>query len=203
MAATSKKKSNQKKSAKKASASASRTAARPAKTSKKKTTASRASAAGRPKRVKAIPDAYRGAIPYLCCNGAANAIDFYKNAFGAVELNRIEAPGGMIGHAEVRIGDDAIVMLADEYPQMGFRSPQSIGGTPTLVAIYVPDVDAFDRRARAAGAKVLRPVADQFYGDRSVSYEDPFGHRWTFATHIEDLTPEEIGRRAAAMHGQS
>lgn len=145
--------------------------------------------------VKPIPDGYHGAIPYLICKGASDAIDFYKKAFGAEELYRLAMPGGNIGHAEVRIGE-AVIMLADECPQMGASSPKTIGGSPVSVLIYVPNVDAFAKRAEAAGAKLLRPVADQFYGDRSVHLEDPFGHKWGFATHIEDVTPEEIGRRA-------
>ena len=150
-------------------------------------------------KIKPIPEGYERATPYLCCKGAAKAIEFYKKAFGAVELFRIGSPGG-IGHAEVKIGG-AIIMLADEYPDMGFLSPQTIGGSPVTVYIYVEDVDAFAKRAIDAGIKVLRPVADQFYGDRSVSFEDPFGHRWGFATHVEDVAPDEIQRRAAAMFG--
>lgn len=149
--------------------------------------------------VQKIPDAYRGATPYLICKGAAQAIDFYKQAFGATELFRLGAPGGAIGHAEIRIGKDAIVMLADECPDMGAKGPQSIGGTPVRMYVYVEDVDALARQAAAAGAKVIRPVADQFYGDRSVMLEDPFGHQWGFATHVEDVSPEEIDRRAAAL----
>ncbi len=152
--------------------------------------------------LKKIPDGYTGATPYLCIKGAAAAIEFYKEAFGATELFRIAMPGGAIGHAEVKIGG-GIVMLADEYPDMGFLSPKTIGGTPVQVYIYVEDVDALARRAIDAGIKVLRPVADQFYGDRSVAFEDPFGHRWGFATHVEDVSPEEIGRRAAAKFGGS
>ena len=154
-----------------------------------------------PGNVKSIPDEYRGATPYIICKGAAKAIEFYKNAFGAVENFRLAAPDGKIGHGEIRIGKDAIVMLADEFPEMGVRSPQTIGGTPVSIYIYVEDVDAFARRAEAAGATIKRPVADQFYGDRSVHLEDPFGHSWGFATHKEDLSFEEIEKRAAAAHG--
>jgi len=147
-------------------------------------------------KAKAIPDGYRFATPYLICRDAAKAIEFYKKAFGAVERARLAAPDGKIGHAEIKIGNDAIIMLADESPDMGARSPQALGGTPVSVYIYVEDVDALTRRAEAAGVKVLRPVADQFYGDRSVHLEDPFGHRWGFATRIEDLSLEEIKQRA-------
>jgi PhnB protein len=156
-------------------------------------------------KVKPIPDQYQGAVPYLCCKGAAKAIEFYKKAFSAVELARLDCGGG-IGHAEIKIGGDrpgggAIIMLADEYPDMGFRSPETIGGTPAIVYIYVEDVDALAKQAIEAGAKVLRPLADQFYGDRTISLQDPFGHVWGFATHIEDLSFEEIQRRASAKHG--
>lgn len=148
-------------------------------------------------RVKPIPDGYRGAIPYLICKGAAQAIDFYKKAFGATEFFRMDGPGGAIGHAEIRIGD-AVIMLADEFPGMGACSPQTIGGTPMSTYIYVEDVDALTRRAIEAGIKVLRPLANQFYGDRSVHVEDPFGHRWGFATHVEDVPLDELKRRATA-----
>jgi PhnB protein len=148
-------------------------------------------------KVKSIPDEYRGATPYLCVKGAATAIDFYKNAFGAREVMRIAMDEGKIGHAELRVGD-APFMLADEFPEMNFRSPQSIGGTPVNVLIYVDDVDALVKRAESAGAKVLRQPADQFYGDRMATLEDPYGHSWSFATHIEDVSPDEMRKRAAA-----
>jgi PhnB protein len=152
-------------------------------------------------KVNPIPEEYRGAAtPYLSVNGAASAIDFYKRAFGAREVMRMAQPDGKIGHAELRIGD-APFMLADEFPEMNFRSPQSIGGTPVNIMVYVNDVDALVNRAIAAGAKLLRPVADQFYGDRLGVLEDPFGHSWSFATHIEDVSPEEMHKRAAAQHG--
>lgn len=150
-------------------------------------------------KVNPIPPGYEGATPYICVKGAAEAIEFYKKAFGAVELFRIGGPDS-IGHAEIRIGG-ATIMLADEYPDMGFLSPKTIGGTPVLIYIYVPDVDAFAKQAEAAGAKVLRPLQDQFYGDRSVSLEDPWGHRWGFATHIEDVSNEEVQRRAKEKFG--
>lgn len=148
--------------------------------------------------VNPIPDGYEGATPYICCKGAASAIEFYKQAFGAQELFRLDRPDGGVAHAEIKIGG-AIIMLADEYPDMGFLSPRTIGGTPVAMYVYVPDVDALVRRAAAAGATIKRPPADQFYGDRSSHLEDPFGHSWGFATHIEDVPPEEIRRRASAM----
>jgi PhnB protein len=145
-------------------------------------------------KAKAIPDGYRGATPYLCVKDAAKALDFYKKAFGASELMRMGEPGGKIGHAEIKIGE-AIIMLADEFPDYGYLSPQSIGGTPVSMMIYVEDVDGFVNKAVAAGATVMRPVEDQFYGDRSAQLEDPFGHRWHFATHIEDVSPDEMKKR--------
>jgi PhnB protein len=150
-------------------------------------------------KVKPIPDEYCGATPYLCVKGAAGAIEFYKKAFGAREVMRIPMGEGKIGHAELRVGD-APFMLADEFPEMNFRSPQSLGGTPVNILIYVGDVDAFTKRAESAGAKVLRQPADQFYGDRMATLEDPYGHSWSFATHIEDVSPEEMRKRAAAHH---
>jgi PhnB protein len=148
--------------------------------------------------VKPIPDGYHTVTPYLIVKGAAGAIDFYKKAFGAEELMRFTAPGGTVGHAEVRIGDSR-VMLADEHPQMGAVGPQSLGGTPVGLCLYVKDVDALAKQAITAGAKVVRPVMDQFYGDRSGTLEDPYGHKWTIATHKEDVSPEEMQRRLAAM----
>ena len=151
-------------------------------------------------KVKPIPDEYRGATPYLIVKEAARAIEYYKNAFGAREVMRIEEPDGRIGHAELRIGA-APIMLADEFPEMNFLSPASLGGTPVNILVYVEDVDAMVRRATAEGAKLLRPVAHQFYGDRAGVLKDPFGHSWSFATHIEDVSPEEMKRRAAAQQG--
>ena len=147
--------------------------------------------------VKAIPDGFEGATPYLAIKGASDAIEFYKKAFGATETTRIAGPDGRIGHAEIMIGK-AKIMLADEFPEMGFLSPRTLGGSPVTIHIYVEDVDALAARAEGAGAKVTRPVADQFYGDRAVALEDPFGHVWHFATHKEDLSNEELQRRAAA-----
>jgi PhnB protein len=148
--------------------------------------------------IKPIPDGYHTATPYLIVHDAKAALAFYVQAFGAVELMRLEGPDGKVGHAEIRIGDSPI-MLADEHPQMGFRSPRALGGTPVSLMLYVEDVDARFARALAAGAKALRPVQDQFYGDRSGTLEDPFGHVWTIGTHVEDVSPEEIQRRVAAM----
>jgi PhnB protein len=152
------------------------------------------------KKVQPIPEEYRGATPYLSVKDAARAIEFYKEAFGAREVMRMPQPDGKIGHAEVRIGD-APIMLADEFPEMNFRSPQSLGGTPVNIVVYVNDVDALVGQAVGAGAKLSKPVADQFYGDRVGVLEDPFGHSWSFATHIEDVTPEEMNKRAATQHG--
>jgi PhnB protein len=144
--------------------------------------------------VKPIPDGYHTVTPYLIIKDAARAIDFYKKAFGATELMRMADPSGMVMHAEIQIGDSPI-MLADEFPDMGFRGPQAYGGTPVSILLYVKDVDALAAQAVAAGAKVMRPVKDQFYGDRSGTFTDPFGHVWTLATHKEDVPPEEMNRR--------
>jgi PhnB protein len=146
--------------------------------------------------VKPIPEGYHSVTPYLIISGAAKAIDFYVKALGATEVMRLDH-GGKIGHAEVKIGDSHI-MLADEFPEMGARSPQSLGGTPVGICLYVPNVDALFQQAVDAGAKVERPVQDQFYGDRSGTIIDPFGHKWTIATHKEDLTSEQINERMAA-----
>lgn len=149
--------------------------------------------------VKAIPDGYEGITPYLICKNAEGAIEFYKKAFGAVEMFRIGEPG-MVGHAEMKIGG-AIFMMADEHPEMGAVSPETLGGTPVQLMIYVENVDVFTEKAIAEGIEVLRPVADQFYGDRSGQFKDPFGHIWAFATHKEDVSPDEMNVRAAAMYG--
>jgi PhnB protein len=152
--------------------------------------------------VKPIPEGYHSITPYLIVGGAAGAIEFYKKAFGAAELMRMAAPGGRVGHAEVRIGDSRI-MLADEFPDMNARSPKAFGGSPVSLHLYVEDVDATVRQAIAAGAKELRPVKDQFYGDRLGSVEDPFGHVWHVSTHKEDVPPDELKRRAETAMGQS
>ena len=146
---------------------------------------------------KPIPDGYHSVTPYLIINGASAALDYYKRAFGATELFRMPAPEGKIGHAEIKIGDSPI-MLADEFPEMGYKSPQSLGGSPVSIMIYVEDVDAVFKQAIAAGGKEQRPVKDQFYGDRSGTVEDPFGHVWHVATHKEDVSSEEMERRAKA-----
>src|SRR6266851_528159 len=149
-----------------------------------------------PAAVKPIPEGYRTVTPYLIVSGASDAIAFYESALGAEELMRIDGPGGKIGHAEIRIGDSRI-MLADEHPEIQALSPKTIGGSPVSIHLYVENVDAAVERAVAAGAKLVRPVADQFYGDRTGGIEDPFGYRWFIATHKEDLTMDEIRRRAA------
>jgi PhnB protein len=146
--------------------------------------------------VQPIPEGYHSVTPYLIVKGAAAALDFYKRAFGATELMRLDH-GGKVGHAEIQIGDSRI-MLADEFPEMGSVSPQSLGGTPVGICLYVPNVDALFQQAVAAGGKVERELQNQFYGDRSGTLIDPFGHKWTIATHIEDLTPEQVNERMAA-----
>jgi PhnB protein len=151
-----------------------------------------------PSKAKPIPDGFHGATPYMCVADAAKAIEFYKQAFGATEVMRLAEPSGKIGHAELKIGE-ALIMLADEYPEFGHRSPKTLGGSPISIHLYVEDVDALAARAVAAGATLLRPVADQFYGDRAASLQDPFGHRWSIATHKEDVPPAELERRYAAM----
>lgn len=152
--------------------------------------------------VKPIPEGYHSITPYLFLKNAAAAIEFYKNVFGATERFRMPGPDGSIMHAEMQFGD-SVVMMADENPKVGALSPQSIGGSATLLMIYIPDVDGVVKKAVGAGAKVIREVKDQFYGDRSGSIVDPFGHLWSVATHIEDVAPEEMEKRAAAAMGQA
>ena len=153
--------------------------------------------------VKPIPDGYSTVTPYLIVKGAANAIDYYKMAFDAQEIMRMPGPNGTIAHAEIQIGN-ARLMLADESPQMGHKSPQTIGGSGTGLMLYVKDVDDTFQRAVSGGGKVVRPVQDQFYGDRSGNLTDPFGHQWTIATHVEDVAPQEMQRRMeAAMKAPS
>ena len=148
--------------------------------------------------VKPIPEGYRSVTPYLILSAASDAIAFYKKALGAEEVMRLDGPGGKIHHAEISIGDSRII-LADEHPELQALSPKTIGGSPVSIHLYVEDVDAAVERAVAAGAKLIRPVADQFYGDRTGGIEDPFGYRWFIAMHKEDLTMDEIRRRAAAQ----
>jgi PhnB protein len=148
--------------------------------------------------VKPIPEGYPRVTPYLCVDGASAAIDFYSAVFGATERMRMPAPDGKVAHAELQFGD-SVVALSDEYPELGARSPKAFGGSPVTMSVYVEDVDAVFERALKAGAKALRPVEDQFYGDRSGQFEDPFGHRWSVGTHIEDVSPEEMAKRAQAM----
>ncbi len=150
--------------------------------------------------VKPIPEGYPQVTPYLCVDGAAAAIDFYSQVFGGTERVRMPAPDGKVGHAEIEIGD-SLVMLSDEFPDMGMRGPRTLGGTPVTMNVYVEDVDAVFDRAVQAGANPLRPVENQFYGDRSGQFEDPFGHRWNVSSHVEDVPPEEMMRRAAEMMG--
>lgn len=147
--------------------------------------------------VKPIPDGYHTVTPYLVMKGAASALDFYKKAFGATELFRMADPSGLVRHAEIKIGDSPI-MLADEAPEMGHRGPSTYGGTPVSILLYVADVDAVFNQAIAAGGKVTRPVKDEFYGDRTGTLTDPFGHVWSISTHKEDVSPEEMDKRMAA-----
>ena len=152
--------------------------------------------------LKPVPDGFHTATPYLIITNAAKAIDFYKEVFEATELSRLATPDGKVGHAEIRIGDSRL-MLADEFSEWDARSPQAIGGSAVFIMLYVEDVDAVVSRAVAAGAKLFKPVEDQFYGDRSGSLTDPFGHKWTIATHVEDVPPEEMKKRASALFGMS
>lgn len=146
------------------------------------------------KRVKPIPAGYHSVTPYLACGDAARAIDFYKKAFGATEVLRVPGPDGKIGHAEVKIGDSR-VMLTDEYREMDFLSPLTRGGTTVHIHLYVADADKMAERAVGAGAKLVHPVQDKFYGDRAGTVQDPFGHVWHLATHTEDLTMAELRKR--------
>jgi PhnB protein len=151
-------------------------------------------------KVSPIPQGYHSITPYLVVKGAAKAIDYYKKVFGATELFRMDAPDGHVGHAELQIGDSRI-MLADENPSMGqgYSSAATIGASPVSLYFYCPDVDRILERAAAAGAKVLKPAQDQFYGDRSGFIQDPFGHLWGIATHVEDVSPEEMKERMKKM----
>ena len=148
---------------------------------------------------KPIPEGYHSVTPYLVMRDASRAIDFYKRALGATEKYRFDAPGGKIAHAEITVGD-SVIMLADEMPDSGYRGPQSLGGTAVSLMVYVEDVDSQFKRAIDAGATIKQPLTDQFYGDRSGTLEDPFGHVWTIATHKEDVSQDELVKRAAAAH---
>jgi PhnB protein len=151
--------------------------------------------------VKPIPDGYPRVTPYLHVDGASAAIDFYTKVFGATERMRMPSPGGKVGHAELEIGD-SLIMLADEFPEMGVLGPKTIGGTPVTIGLYVEDVDDVFERAIAEGAVSVRGVENQFYGDRAGQLEDPFGHRWSVATHVEDVPPDEMAKRAAEAMSQ-
>jgi PhnB protein len=151
----------------------------------------------RAKKVQPIPKGYHVITPTIVVRGAANAIEFYKKAFGAKELSRMDGPGGKLLHAEIKIGD-SIVMLSDEFPEMGSRSPESLGGIASSLMIYAKDADAVFNQSLAAGAKVSMPLSDMFWGDRYGRVRDPFGHDWQIATRKENLTPREVARRSAA-----
>ena len=150
--------------------------------------------------VKPIPDGYPQVTPYLIVDGGDAAIAFYTKVLGAKERMRMPSPGDRIGHAELELGD-SLVMLADEHPDMGILGPKSVGGTPVTISVYVEDVDSVFDRALSEGASSVRPVENQFYGDRSGQFDDPFGHRWSIATHVEDVSPEEMQRRMGQMAG--
>jgi PhnB protein len=147
---------------------------------------------------KATPAQYKGVVPYICCRGAVKAIEWYRTAFGATEVMRLTDPNGVIGHAELKIGD-SLFKLADEFPDFGVYGPEKFGGTPVRLSLYVLDAAAFYKKAVDAGAKQLRPVERQFYGDVAGTIEDPFGHIWTIATRVEDVSPQEMQRRYDEM----
>jgi PhnB protein len=151
-----------------------------------------------PGKVKPVPEGYRTATPYLIIDGAAKALDFYKRIFGAVEKMRMPSPGGKVGHAEISIGD-SIIMLADEHPEIGARSPRAFGGSGVGIMLYVDDVDVTVKNAVAEGAKLVQKVEDKFYGDRTGTIEDPWGHTWHVGTHKEDVSEDEMKRRMASM----
>jgi PhnB protein len=188
-----------KKAAKKARAASKKaTPARAKRATASKSKAKVRKAPARKKAVKAVPDGYYTATPYLYLSEAGKAIDFYKKAFGATEMSRMGGPGGRVMHAELKIGN-SIVMMADEFPEMNNRSPRTLGGASGSILLYVPDADASFARAVKAGAKATRPVELQFWGDKMGTIEDPFGHQWSIATHVEDVSPEEMEKRMAAM----
>ena len=155
-----------------------------------------------PSSVKPIPDGHRTVAPYLAIKNAAGALEFYKKAFGAIETYKLTIPDGRVGHAEIRLGD-SLIMLSDEFPEFGGKAPETLGGSPVSVHLYVEDVDAFFKRALAAGARELKPIANQFYGDRSGQLEDPHGHLWWVATHKEDVAPEEMQKRVQALFARA
>jgi PhnB protein len=155
-----------------------------------------------PTKVKPIPDGHHTVAPYLAIKNAASALDFYKTAFGATETYKLIIPDGRVGHAEIRLGD-SLIMLSDEFPEFGGKAPESLGGSPVSIHLYVEDVDAVFKRALAAGARELKPVMDQFYGDRSGQLQDPFGHLWWVATHKEDVAPEEMQKRVRALFAKA
>jgi PhnB protein len=154
------------------------------------------------RKVSYLPKGYSEVTPYLSIRGAADAISFYKKAFGAKEVMRMPGPEGKLGHAEIQLGASRI-MLSDEYPQMDFLGPQSLGGSAVHIHVYVKDVDALAKRAVKAGAELIRPVEDQFYGDRSGSLKDPFGHVWHLATHVRDVSMKELKKGAAQKAKQA
>lgn len=148
--------------------------------------------------VKPVPDGFPTVTPYLVVDGARAAIDFYCSVLGATERVRMPAPDDKVGHAELAIGN-SVIMLADEFPDIGALGPRTVGGSPVALHVYVEDVDTVFDLALSAGAKTLRPVEDKFYGDRAGQFEDPFGHRWDVATHVEDVSQEEMAKRMASM----
>jgi PhnB protein len=151
-----------------------------------------------PAKTKPVPPGYHHVTPYLIIKGAAAAIDFYKDVFGATEIMRMPQPDGRIGHAEMKMGD-SVIMLADEHPEMDIVGPATLGNSTVGILLYVDDADTTFNKAVSRGAKVNKAMADQFYGDRSGTVIDPFGHKWTIATHVEDVSPEEMERRMAAL----
>jgi len=155
-----------------------------------------------PTSVKPIPDGHRTVAPYLAIKNAAAALEFYEQGFGAVETYKLIVPDGRVGHAEIRLGD-SLIMLSDEFPELGGKAPEALGGSPVSIHLYVEDVDAFVKRAVAAGARELKPVANQFYGDRSGQLQDPFGHLWWVATHKEDVASDEMQRRVRALFAKA
>jgi len=155
-----------------------------------------------PSKVKPIPAGHHTVAPYLAIKNAVSALEFYKKAFGAIETYKLIVPDGRLGHAEIRLGN-SLIMLSDEFPECGGKAPESLGGSPVSIHLYVEDVDAFVKKAVAAGARELKPVADQFYGDRSGQLQDPYGHLWWVATHKEDVAPEEMQKRVQALFARA